>query len=309
MATRKPLVINAGKIQQLQSGDTLEDTIPAGGLIPGGRLTLSSGDPVPASDVTGVATVYYTPYLHSFIDLYDTGVGKWRRFNFTEKSFSIPTTGTALPIDIFGVITSNDLALAEAVWSSDTARATALVRQDGYWFLGSGSPPYNHLYLGTVRTVAASNVIEDSAAKRFCWNHFNRVERPIAKTITATGYTYNTAAMRSVNSDTTFRVQAVCGLAGVAWMNLDMLIFATSAPATFVAGCGIGVGSTTVNSARTPSFEVGIAGAGMMMQARLQQHLPLGFQFYQALERGGGGAGNYTWFNGTDRGLFGWIMA
>ena len=272
---------------------------------PGGRLTLASGDSLPTTDQLAKTTVYYTAHDHSFINLHNGT--QWVRtlVGGGEKSVAVPST-TNTPFDVFGFLNTADLSLETVNWTNDTTRATALVRQDGY-LVKSGD--VSRLYLGTCRTTGTSGQCEDSQARRLLWNNFLRHERIIGKTITATGYTYNTASMRSVNADTTFRHDAVCGLAGHSWMELNMLIFCTSAPATFVASCGIGIGSTTVNSAKTPTFEVGITGAGMMMQARLQQYMPLGYQFYQALERGGGGAGNYTWFNGNDRGLYGWIVA
>ena len=41
------------------------------GLTPGGRLTLESGVPVSTSDQTAKTTVYYTPYVHNVINLWD----------------------------------------------------------------------------------------------------------------------------------------------------------------------------------------------------------------------------------------------
>jgi hypothetical protein len=40
-------------------------------LFPGGRLTNSSGVPVPTSDVAGAATIYYAPYLHRLVPIFD----------------------------------------------------------------------------------------------------------------------------------------------------------------------------------------------------------------------------------------------
>ena len=271
---------------------------------PGGRLTLATGDPLPTTDQLAKTTVYYTPYIHAFVNLYD-GANWTTNLVSGEKSVAVPST-TNTPFDVFGFLSAGDLALETLNWTNDTTRATGLARQDGFW-VKSGDA--SRLYLGTGRTTGSSGQCEDSAARRLLWNALNHKERKVSKVITATGYTYNTASMRSVNADTTFRHDAICGLVGSSWMELNMLIFCTSTVATFVASSGIGVGSTTVNSAKTPTFEVGIANAGMMMQARLQDYMPLGYQFYQALERGGGGAGTYTWFNGADRGIYGWIVA
>jgi hypothetical protein len=42
-------------------------------VIPGGRITNSSGAPVPTADVAGAGTIYYAPYLHQSAPLYDGG--------------------------------------------------------------------------------------------------------------------------------------------------------------------------------------------------------------------------------------------
>src|SRR5574337_954655 len=54
----------------------------AQGILPGGRLTLTSGTPVTTSDVTGATTVYYTPYLHNLIPLWDGQ--NWAPVEFSE---------------------------------------------------------------------------------------------------------------------------------------------------------------------------------------------------------------------------------
>ena len=40
-------------------------------ITPGGRLTLESGVPVPSTDQTAKTTIYYTPYIHNSIQLWD----------------------------------------------------------------------------------------------------------------------------------------------------------------------------------------------------------------------------------------------
>jgi len=59
-------------------------------LTPGGRLTLTSGTPVTTAVVATATTIYYTPYQHDIIMLYD-GVF-WRAINFTETSLAITAT-------------------------------------------------------------------------------------------------------------------------------------------------------------------------------------------------------------------------
>ena len=40
-------------------------------LFPGGRMTLTQGTAVTTADVTGAATLYYEPYLHNRMPIFD----------------------------------------------------------------------------------------------------------------------------------------------------------------------------------------------------------------------------------------------
>src|SRR5262245_56487598 len=53
-----------------------------------GRLSLSSANPVPSSDVSAATTIYYTPYGGNRISLYNTS-GYWETGAFTERSLSL----------------------------------------------------------------------------------------------------------------------------------------------------------------------------------------------------------------------------
>lgn len=138
---------------------------------PGGRLTLESGVPVSITDQTAKTSIFYTPYLHDKIPLYDGAA--WQLIDFTETTLAVGTTTTTRPHDVFAFISAGALALEHLVWTSDTARATALATQDGV-LIKSGDA--TRRYVGTFRTVSTTTV-EDSAAKRFLWNFYNRVMR------------------------------------------------------------------------------------------------------------------------------------
>ena len=304
MASRIPLVINAGQIEQLQAGDTLAAALTglSAAVIPGGRLTLASGDPLPSSDQTAKTTVYYTPYLNSFISLYSSGT--WTINTFTEKSVAVPST-TSTPFDVFGYLSAGDLALETVNWTNGTTRATALSRQDGFW---TKSGDATRLYLGTGRTTTSSQNCEDSVTKRFLWNMYNRRERLLSKAMSGNGYTYSTLAFRAVNNDTTNIVEFLVGLGSDALLDVTFLILDSDASASANAASGIGINSTTATSAKIQTTAVSVNPNNMMLQSRLQYLPSLGYSYLCALERGAG-TGTQTWFNGSDRGLFGALQA
>lgn len=170
-----------------------------GGVIPGGRLTLTSDVPVLTSDVTAATTIYYTPYIHTFIPLYDGA--DWILFEFAELSLAVPST-IDTNYDMFIYDNAGTITLEALAWTNDTTRTTAIVRQDGR-LVKSGAT--TRLYLGSFRTTGVSGQTEMSfqssatVRKCFLWNYYNRVEyKPeIAGT---TSHTYSAAVWRNWNN-------------------------------------------------------------------------------------------------------------
>jgi len=212
---------------------------------PGGRLTLTTATPVTIADVTAATTIYYTPYMHDSISLYDGS--SWTVYQFTEKSVSVPAT-TTTPFDIFGYASGGALALETLDWTNDTTRATALALQDGR-LVKSGAA--TRLYLGTGRTTSVSGQTEDSDTSRFLWNMYNRRPRFQFCSDTTNTWAYTIATWRAQNADTTVGVGRVDFVIGVAETLVEAVNynFCVGASGIFV-GSGVGIDSTSVNSAQ-----------------------------------------------------------
>jgi hypothetical protein len=165
----------------------------------GGRLTLTSALPVTTADVTGATTIYFTPYRHNRISLFDGT--RWRRYVFAELSLALGTLTSGKPYDVFLYDNAGTLTLEFLVWTNDTTRATALARQDGVW---CKTGALTRRYLGTFYTTATTTT-EDSGAQRYLWNAENRVLRPLQRFETtgtwtwATGLTYHQANAAAAN--------------------------------------------------------------------------------------------------------------
>ncbi len=136
--------------------------------IVGGRLTLTTGVPVTTSNVTAAGTLYYTPYIHDKIALYDGT--RWRVYTFTEISLSLTLT-SGNNYDVFLYDNAGTLTLETLVWTNDTTRATALALTNGVW-LKTGA--LTRRYLGTIRA-SGTNTTEDSDSKRYVFNINNQV--------------------------------------------------------------------------------------------------------------------------------------
>jgi hypothetical protein len=212
-----------------------------------GRLTLTSGNPITASDVTAATTIYFTPYKGNRIALYDTVLAKWFLRTFSEKSLLVPPTTNAV-YDVFAYDNAGALTLEVVPWANDTARATALALQDGvYVKVGDSS----RRYLGTFRTTGSSGQTEDSLAKRYLWNFYNRSLRAMRRVDSTATWTYTTSAFRQANGSSANQLDFVIGLAEEAVIASVVAHAISDQAANVVAfAVGIGVDSTSADSSQ-----------------------------------------------------------
>jgi len=177
-----------------------------------GRLTLTSGESIPSSDVTAAGTLYFTLHNGNRIRIYDGS--DWVVHTFAELSLSLSITA-GKNYDVFIYDDAGTLTLElSAAWTNDTTRADALVLQDGV-YVKSGTT--TRLHLGTIRASGA-NVTEDSgghntrntASRRFVWNRYNQVEK-ICWYHDNNSHAYNSATYRNWNNDANVAIELLCG--------------------------------------------------------------------------------------------------
>jgi hypothetical protein len=242
--------------------------------VAGGRLTLASGNAV--ADAGASATVFYTPYTSGRIGLYVVGFG-WRVYSFAEASLAL--AGLAIGnYDIFGYnITGESAVLTlEAVkWTTDIARATAVVRQDGVW-VKNGAP--ERRYLGTIRLYGVATTI-DSMDQRFVWNVDNQVPRMVFKQGDAASWTYAGAgAWRMANASAANRVEVVLGLDD-GWADIGLSTLVN------VNGCQGNIGVNLDNAVDVPST---VSPTAIVGHATLQPRRACGCRCRRAPGRGRG---------------------
>jgi len=187
--------------------DARETEVAQHAATPGGRLTLTSGTPVTTSDVTGATSIYYTPYVSNVITLWDGY--RWRPIEFSEYTLALGTLTSGKPYDVFAYLSSGVLALEMLAWTNDTTRATAITIQDGR-YCKSGDK--TRLCLGTFYTTATTTT-EDSAANRYLFNAYNRVDKACVSA-QGSSHTNGTATARQWNngSGTLPRSRFIVGL-------------------------------------------------------------------------------------------------
>jgi Putative phage tail protein len=204
------------------------------------RLTLLSGDPVPAADQTAKTTLYLTPHLGQSLMLY---VGAaWVLRTGGEISLSLSALAANTVYDIFAFDSAGTVTLEAVAWSSATARATALARQDGV-YVKSGDA--TRRYVGTISTTATAGQCEDSFVKRYVWNVQNRVPRLVRRFETATSWTYAVQnTYRQANANSINQVGVVVGLLETP-IQLTVSVSGTHTGTNGAIGVAIGEDSTT----------------------------------------------------------------
>ena len=212
-----------------------------------GRLTLTSGTPVTTGDVTAATNLYVTPFRGNSVGLYISSV--WALKTFTEITLSLAGLTAGLPYDCFVYWNSGGAVVAAELvaWTNGTTRATALVKQDGV-YVKSGAT--DRLYVGTIRITPTTGQCEDSISRRFVWNAYNRVLRNGRAVDTTNTWTYNSNTFRSFNNSTTDGVGAFSFVLGLAEDLVKAEVLAYMTTGSGYPCIGIGVDSTTVNSAQ-----------------------------------------------------------
>lgn len=180
----------------------------SGGLAADGRLTLVSGNPYPTTDHTGT-TLYYTPFAGNRIALYDNTSSIWKTYTFTEITLLLGGWAANTNFDVFAYHNGTSPALELSSWVSDTARSGALVRQDG--ILVKPGTNGTRRFMGTIRTTS-QGLVENGETKRFVWNMYNQLQRPMYKTSGYDPHDYNSATERVWNNNTSHKVEFVQGL-------------------------------------------------------------------------------------------------
>lgn len=257
-------------------------SLMAAGMYPGGRLTLTTATPVTTADVTGATTLYYTPYIHDNIRLYDGAT--WRTVAFTEKSITLVGTTASKPYDVFGYLSGGTLALELLIWTNATTRATALTYQNGR-LVKTGAE--TRLYLGTIYVNSSGGQTDSSVSKRFVWNYYNRVRR-VLYMAEATQHNYNSTTIRSWNNDATQITQFIVGV-----VEDPIILNLWSDQWTGAGWAGLGYDATNaiISTVNYPiNSHTGTDAGERWSQMTSFTHYPTaGYHYYSAVEKADSG--------------------
>jgi len=241
-------------------------------------------------------SINFSPYNGSQISLYD-GSSAWTTLSFVETNLALGTLTSALPYDVFAYNNSGVVALELLAWTSDTARATAIVLQNGVW-VKSGAT--TRRLLGTLRTDSTTTTIQDLGGiasqiggKWFVQNVYHQFSVNLIVWDGTDNYAYNLATIRQANGATGMKIEVIATLPYNDILADILAIVRTSTTST-VAMNGWGINSTTVFSG-IPGSSAGQAGYGIN-HGRYYGPLPLGYTALNVLEDQPNATGTATWF-------------
>lgn len=180
----------AGSPESINYNLTAARLFGLGGFTPGGRLTTESG--VAVGGATQAATLYYTPYLHNRVRVWDGT--RWLLKTFSEISLALTLT-SGKNYDVFLDDDAATLSLS-AAWTNDTTRADALGTQDSVRVLNSDK---TKLFLGSIRA-GGTNTTDETVRKMYVSNYYNKTGRLLAIS-NSTSHSYTTGAFRYWNND------------------------------------------------------------------------------------------------------------
>lgn len=294
LATDDVLVRDVSNLSANASGTNgrllLNAALGMSGITPGGRLTLESGVPVSTTNQTAKGTIYYTPYAHDFVRLWDGTRPKL--YTFTERSLSLTlTSGKNYDVFIYDSLGTLTLELS-AAWTTDTARADALAWQAGVGYVKSGAA--TRLWLGTIRasgtnTTESSFYTTDAAAKSFVWNRYNQITRTATVCDSTDSWTYTTNTIRQKRASANNQIEFVCGEpTRVESHNMSL----TTNGGSVNRSCYVGVDSTTAFSG---TVGYAIPATATYVSSYYADMLAAGYHYIAALERSDTG-GTTTWY-------------
>ena len=281
------------------NGSVWASTAPAAGWQPlntcEGRLTATSGLPVTPADVSGVSSIFFTPYCGNKIALYD-GSSDWDLVTFTEITISLSGLTASKPYDVF-IYNNSGTATAETlVWTNTTTRATALAYQNGI-LVKSGVT--TRRYIGTVYINSSGAETDDTMVKRYIWNYQNRVARLLYRHDPTNSWAYTLATVRQANGSTDNQVEAVIGVQEVP-LRLTLLGISRNSTGNTNRRVGIGVGTTTAfdttQTIHGPDMGATAPANQQMRHMTILNTYPVvGYQFYSWNENSTA-SGTCTWW-------------
>jgi hypothetical protein len=280
---------------------------------PGGRLTLATATPVMTTTQSAQTTVFYTPYQHQFVPLYNgstlamVDIGGELSQATTDTTKSPAAVAANSNYDVFIWSDSGTIrATRGPAWTSGTARGsgagtTELVRVRGVLLnanaITNGPDAQRGTYVGSIRSNGSSQIdwilggaaSGGVAAVLGVWNAHNRTLVGTSVRDTGVAYTYTLATVRQARASAGNQISFIVGLQeDSVWLSYLGWVKTVAAGSTNGA-FGIGLDSTTTYAfqrAFTWAPTAAVSNSSSMVSGQLEPLL--GFHTVSANEAGDG---------------------
>lgn len=298
---------------------------------PQGRLTLTTGVPVVASDVTAATAVYYTPYVGNIVPVYDGVQNNARTFS-SDLQLTLNSNHLANSIyDVFIYWDGSALQIATGVaWNTVTAGSgargsgagtTELTRVNGLWVNKYDVSYRNGATTGTLSanrgTYVGSIYLNSSAGQVTChvswgqsrkwgvWNAYNRQPVELQAGDSTGSWNYASATIRASNNDSANSLTVFSGLPEeevfVQFIQPVLMVETTASSAVKNTAIGIGRNQTTAFAATQGSVGFGSvsnASSRVMASAKYTLVPTIGIDTFYACESASAAVGFTTTFAG-----------
>ena len=229
-------------------------------------------------------------FLHrvggDYIALYDTATSRWKMRQMTGSlPFVAASSSTQTVWDFFAYWDGSNVALEQVQWSSVTARATALVFQNGI-LVKNGDASRRYVGSGAIPTGFGSSWLDNSSG-RCVANYYNRTLRTINVPFANASWSYASATWRPANNNSNQFAPILIPYDQYSNFELAYTCSVENNSGGWGA-VGIGVDSTSTNSAMFNNF-LGFTGSTGnirgMAQARYVGNPNIGLSKFYGLER------------------------
>jgi hypothetical protein len=253
------------------------------------NLTASITAAIVPSGISSTA-VSISPFLDDEIALFNGS--SWAYVRSDELSVALGTLTSGLPYDLYGYNNGGVLAAEWLAWTSASARATAIVRQNGVW-LKSGD--LTRRLLGTIRTDSTTTTIDDGGsllsqvgAKRFVANAQNQVTRALRVFDSTATWTYSTNTWRQANGAAGNMVEWVNSVDSV--VDADVTGTVNSSTNTVSGHLGLNLDTTSGTPSLSSGSNSGVAATAMVVPhtVRGDWNVLPGYHYIAWMETGNG---------------------
>ncbi len=265
----------------------VEDVVPIVNVC---NFRLTGVTALPYGSASDIATLYFSPIdgissgNNGQITMWDGSIYKVMESGEISKAVTGLTSGK--PYDVFVYDNAGTLTMEFLVWTDDSTRATTLDYDPKIGHFKNGD--LTRKYVGSFYTTA-TNRTQDTQQERYLWNKYNKIEKVLDKVESTNTWTYSSSAFRQANASTSNEVRVMVGIDEDSVKINVNATYGHSGTAVVAATIGIGIDSSTTNSADTHERygHDGSSGSDLQitgLQAKLV-HRATGQREYRWLEK------------------------